>query len=110
MFFDETNPKSRVMAYRLPHLGLTLFGGLGLMLAGASLRKRLLPTIVTVVLDHGFPFADDRLSAVSHPAGADARHLGCSRAGASRCGACIAVQAVRATNSPAISLRLETTS
>jgi hypothetical protein len=50
VFFDETNPKSRVMAYRLPHLWLTLFGGLGLILAGGSLRKRLLPTIVTVVL------------------------------------------------------------
>ena len=50
VFFDETNPKSRVMAYRLSHLGLTLFGGLGLILAGASLRKRLLPTIITVVL------------------------------------------------------------
>ena len=34
IFFDETNPKSRVMVYRVPHLGLTLFGGLGLMLAG----------------------------------------------------------------------------
>jgi hypothetical protein len=50
VLFDETNPKSRVMAYRLPHLGLTLFGVLGLILAGASLRRRLLPTIVTVVL------------------------------------------------------------
>ena len=38
------------MAYRLPHLGLTLFGGLGLFLAGASLGKRLLPTIVTAAL------------------------------------------------------------
>jgi hypothetical protein len=48
IFFDETNPKTRIMAYRLPHLGLTLLGGLGLLLAGASLRKRLIPTIVTV--------------------------------------------------------------
>ena len=31
VLFDETNPKSRVMAYRLPHLGLTLFGGIGLI-------------------------------------------------------------------------------
>jgi hypothetical protein len=50
LLFDETNPKSRVMVYRVSHLGLTLFGGLGLILAGASLRKRLLPTIVTVAL------------------------------------------------------------
>jgi hypothetical protein len=47
IFFDETNPKSRLLAYRVPHAGLTLFGGLGLLLAGTALRKRLLPTIVT---------------------------------------------------------------
>jgi len=50
IFFDETNPKSRVLAYRLPHLGLTIFAAAGLLLAPASLRKRLLPTIVTVTL------------------------------------------------------------
>jgi hypothetical protein len=50
IFFDETNPKSRVMAFRLPHLGLTLFGGVGLLLAGSSLRKRLMPTIITVAV------------------------------------------------------------
>jgi hypothetical protein len=50
IFFDETNPKSRVVAYRVPHLALTLFGGVGLLLAGSSLRKRLTPTIITVVL------------------------------------------------------------
>jgi hypothetical protein len=50
IFFDETNPKSRVLAYRVPHLGLTVFAGLGLLLAPASLRNRLRPTIVTVAL------------------------------------------------------------
>jgi hypothetical protein len=49
VLFDETNPKSRVLVYRLPHLGLTVFGGLGILLAGSSLRKRLLPTAITVV-------------------------------------------------------------
>jgi hypothetical protein len=48
IFFDETNPKSRVLAYRLPHLGLTVFAAIGLLLAPASLRNRLLPTFVTV--------------------------------------------------------------
>jgi hypothetical protein len=50
VLFDETNPKTRVMAYRLPHLGLTLFAGLGLILASPSVRARLLPTIVTALL------------------------------------------------------------
>ena len=50
VLFDETNPKSRVLVYRLSHLVLTLFGGLGLILAGASLRRRLVPTIITVAL------------------------------------------------------------
>jgi hypothetical protein len=50
IFFDETNPKSRVMAYRLPHLGLTLLAGAGLLLAGSSLRRRLLPTIIPVAV------------------------------------------------------------
>ncbi len=47
VLFDETNPKSRVLAYRVPHLGLTLFGGLGILLAGSRFWRRLLPTIVT---------------------------------------------------------------
>ena len=50
VFFDETNPKTRVAAYRLPHLALTVFGVLGLSLAGASQRRRLLPTIIPAVL------------------------------------------------------------
>ena len=50
ILFDETNPKSRVMAFRLPHLALTFFGVAGLLLAGSSLRKRLMPTIITAVV------------------------------------------------------------
>jgi hypothetical protein len=50
VLFDETNPKSRVMAYRIPHLALTLFATFGLLLAGPALRKRLLPTILTAGL------------------------------------------------------------
>jgi hypothetical protein len=47
IFFDETNPKSRVLAYRLPHIGLTMLAAAGLLAAGRALRRRLLPTIVT---------------------------------------------------------------
>jgi hypothetical protein len=50
VLFDETNPKSRVLAYRVPHLGLTIFAGLGLVLMPPALRKKLMPTIATVVL------------------------------------------------------------
>jgi hypothetical protein len=50
VFFDETNPKSRVLVYRLPHLGLTAFAALGLLIAPAWMRRRLMPTVVTVAL------------------------------------------------------------
>jgi hypothetical protein len=49
ILFDETNPKSKVLAYRLPHLGLTVLAAVGLFAAGGTLRARLLPTIVTAV-------------------------------------------------------------
>jgi hypothetical protein len=48
VFFDETNPKSRVLLYRVPHVALTVVAGLGLILAGPQVRRRLLPTILTV--------------------------------------------------------------
>jgi hypothetical protein len=54
VLFDETNPKSRVMAYRLPHLLLTLFGVMGVILAGSPMRWRLMPLIVTAVLITAF--------------------------------------------------------
>ena len=50
ILFDETNPKSRILAYRVPHLGLTLLAGFGLVLAGPALRRRLMPTILTAAL------------------------------------------------------------
>jgi hypothetical protein len=50
VLFDETNPKTRVLAYRLPHVGLTIFAALGLLLAPASVRQRLVPMIATVAL------------------------------------------------------------
>ncbi len=54
ILFDETNPKSRVMAYRIPHLILSLFGVLGLFLVPSSVRIRLMPTIVAAALIAGF--------------------------------------------------------
>jgi hypothetical protein len=47
VLFDETNPKSRVLVYRVAHLGLTLLAFAGLLLAGTEMRSRLMPTIVT---------------------------------------------------------------
>jgi hypothetical protein len=47
VFFDETNPKSRSMVYRVPHVGLTLCALAGLLLAGPAACRRLLPTIAT---------------------------------------------------------------
>ncbi len=50
ILFDETNPKTRVMAYRVPHVGLTIFAAVGLLLMPAAVRKKLLPTMATVAL------------------------------------------------------------
>ena len=63
LLFDETNPKSRLLAYRLPHLALTVFGGLGLIAAGSRLRRRLIPTIVTaaaIVIFHSLTIVSAR--------------------------------------------------
>ncbi|MGP0067823.1 MAG: hypothetical protein ACLQGP_30035 [Isosphaeraceae bacterium] len=49
ILFDETNPKSRVLAYRLAHVGLTLFALVGLVMASPSTRRRLLPTITAAL-------------------------------------------------------------
>ncbi len=78
--FDETNPKSRVAAYRIPHLALSLFGMLGLVLAGSSLRMRLMPTIATAALIAAFHTPHHRLRPISHPDRALTRSLGSSRA------------------------------
>ncbi len=45
ILFDETNPKSRSMIYRVPHVALTLLAAIGLAFAGRPTRKRLMPTI-----------------------------------------------------------------
>lgn len=45
VLFDETNPKSRSMIYRVPHVALTLLAVVGLAFAGGPTRKRLMPTI-----------------------------------------------------------------
>ncbi len=63
VLFDETNPKSRVWAYRVPHLGLTVFGGIGILLAGSRLRRRLMPTIATaaaIVIFHSLTIMSAR--------------------------------------------------
>jgi hypothetical protein len=49
ILFDETNPKSRVWAYRLAHVGLTAFALGGLLLASPATRRRMLPTIATAL-------------------------------------------------------------
>jgi hypothetical protein len=63
ILFDETNPKSKFLIYRVPHLGLTIVAALGLILAGPELRRRLMPTIVTVaaiVLFHSLTIVSAR--------------------------------------------------
>ncbi len=70
IFFDETNPKSNVLVYRVSHLGLTAFGGLGLILAGSALRKRLMPTIITaaaIALFHSLTIVSARFHVPIEP-------------------------------------------
>lgn len=50
LFFDETNPKTRSLIYRSGRIGLFVFGALGWLFAGRSLRRRLGPTGATAVL------------------------------------------------------------
>ncbi|GAC1464993.1 MAG: hypothetical protein NVSMB9_04180 [Isosphaeraceae bacterium] len=54
ILFDETNPKTRNLVYRVPHLGLTAMAILGLALARPETRRRLGPTVVTAVLVAAF--------------------------------------------------------
>jgi hypothetical protein len=63
VFFDETNPKTRVLAYRAPHLALTLLALAGVLLAGHDLRRRLAPTFLTafaITLFHMLTIASAR--------------------------------------------------
>jgi len=50
VFFDETNPKTRSLIYRVSHLGLTIMAAFGLVVMGPELRRRLGPTFLTVGL------------------------------------------------------------
>jgi len=52
--FDETNPKTRNRLYRASHLGLTVLAVLGLLAAPGDVRRRLVPTILTVGLVAAF--------------------------------------------------------
>jgi hypothetical protein len=47
LLFDETNPKTRVLAYRVPHLMLTLLAAVGLVVVDRDLRRRMAPTVLT---------------------------------------------------------------
>jgi hypothetical protein len=49
VYCDETNPKTRVRAYRVPHVAFSLLACAGLLVAGPRLFWRLTPTILTVV-------------------------------------------------------------
>jgi hypothetical protein len=54
VFFDETNPKSRNVIYRVGHLGLTCLAAIGILIAGASVRRSLMPTFLTAGLIAAF--------------------------------------------------------
>ena len=84
IFFDETNPKSRVLAYRVPHLGLTIFAGHRAVSDAVRRSQETVPTDRDGRPDHAFSRVDDRVGAVSHPDRAVAGDLGrcrLSRAG-----------------------------
>jgi hypothetical protein len=86
IFFDDTNPKARVLAYRLPHLGLTIFAALGLLLAPSSLCRKLLPTMVTVfliTLFHALTIVSARFHIPIEPIMAIWGAAGCTRWGLS---------------------------
>ena len=50
VLFDETNPKTRSLLYRVPHATLTLMAVLGLILTPAGVRRGLGPTLLTAGL------------------------------------------------------------
>jgi hypothetical protein len=50
VFFDETNPKTRSMIYRISHLSLTVLAVFGYLLARPEIRRRLGPTMLTAAL------------------------------------------------------------
>jgi hypothetical protein len=54
VLFDETNPKTRSLAYRAGHLGLTILAALGWIAMPPDLRRRLAPTALAAVLIAAF--------------------------------------------------------
>ena len=54
VLFDETNPKTRSLIYRIPHLGLTFLAILGLACSTPDVRRKLGPTIATSLLIAAF--------------------------------------------------------
>lgn len=54
VLFDETNPKTRSLVYRVGHLGLTIAAALGLAGMPPVLRRRLGPTLLTAGLVAAF--------------------------------------------------------
>lgn len=54
VFFDETNPKTRSLIYRVGHLGLTGLAVAGLLLAPGVVRARLGPSVVAATLIAAF--------------------------------------------------------
>jgi hypothetical protein len=54
LLFDETNPKTRSLIYRASHLGLSVLAVAGWLAMRPELRRRLLPTLLTVALITSF--------------------------------------------------------
>lgn len=54
VLFDESNPKTHNLVYRVSHLGLTLLAFAGLIVMPQALRRRLWPTFLTAALITAF--------------------------------------------------------
>jgi hypothetical protein len=68
--FDETNPKTRSLLYRVPHLCLTLAAALGLLLAPRAVRRRIGPTLLVaglVALFHALTIVSARFHVPIEP-------------------------------------------
>jgi hypothetical protein len=70
ILYDETNPKTRNLVYRVSHLGLTLLAALGWLVMGPGLRRRLAPTALTaglVTLFHALTIVSARFHVPLEP-------------------------------------------
>ena len=65
--FDETNPKTRVLIYRVSHLGLLVARRAGASPGPVRRAAKALAHSGHGVPDRRIPHPDDRLGAVSHP-------------------------------------------